>query len=166
METPSTSVVELLLVIQLAQWRGYSVVQLPILSQSNSTFKFNRWPKRRPSNISHMSSLAWRFIKQGMIDILCFCILGEAIRNRTGPGDDKTHENRKKRISFLMLVFQQKWCFNLRLFQIFMLMSPRNLFLVFVSFLVAMHFRLLLVTVVIHLKVNESTCDSFFKSKW
>ena len=57
-ETPSTSVVELLLVIQLAQCREYSVVQLPILSQSNSTFKFNRWPKRRPSNISHMSSLA------------------------------------------------------------------------------------------------------------
>ena len=101
-----------------------------------------------------------------MIDILCFCILGEAIRNRTGPGDDKTHENRKKRISFLFLVFQQKWCFNLRLFQIFMLMSPRNLFLVFVSFPVAMHFRLLLVTVVIHLKVNESSCDSFLKSKW
>lgn len=57
-ETPSTSVVELLLVIQLAQWREYNVVQLPILSQSNSTFNFNRWPKRRPSNISHMSSLA------------------------------------------------------------------------------------------------------------
>ena len=97
-----------------------------------------------------------------MIDILCFCILGEAIRNRTGPGDDKTHENRKKRISFLFLVFQRKSFFKLRLFQIFMLMSPRNFFLVFVSFLVAMHFRLLLVTVVIHLKVNESTCDSFF----
>ena len=94
-----------------------------------------------------------------MIDILCFCILGEAIRNRTGPGDDKTHENRKKRISFFCFSFFSKNDFLTFGYFKFSCQCHPAIFFCF-SFLAAMHLRLLLVTVVIHLKVNESICDS------